>query len=129
MELKEKIRLLRKDLHLTLEDVAKIVGVGKSTVRKWETGEIDNMKLDKIALLAKALKTSPAYLMGWEENPASHMDEKSLSPSDPNEKHLIELYQRLSPEGKEKIIEYATDLVSSGRYKKPSQSELVQKKA
>lgn len=46
-----------------LEDVVKIIRVGKSTVRKWETREIDNMKLDKITLLAKVLKTSPTYLM------------------------------------------------------------------
>ena len=44
---------------LTLEEVANEVGVGKSTVRKWETGIIANMKRDKIAALAKALHTSP----------------------------------------------------------------------
>ena len=63
-----KIKELRKERDMNLEDVAKIVGVGKSTVRKWETGMIENMKRDKIAALAKALGTSPAYLMGWEED-------------------------------------------------------------
>ena len=52
---------------MTLEDVAIKVGVGKSTVRKWETGMIENMRRDKIAKLAYALNTTPAYLMGWEE--------------------------------------------------------------
>ena len=66
-ELAEKIKTLRKQKGLTLEQVADIVGVGKSTVRKWETGMIANMRRDKIALLAKALKTSPGYLMGWED--------------------------------------------------------------
>ena len=59
---------LRKDQGKTLEDVAKIVGVGKSTVRKWETGLIANMRRDKILKLAKALETTPAYLMGWKED-------------------------------------------------------------
>lgn len=62
-----KIKQLRKAKNMTLEEVAVIVGVGKSTVRKWETGMIANMKRDKIASLAKALDTTPAYLMGWEE--------------------------------------------------------------
>lgn len=62
-----RIKELRSSLGMTLEDVAKVVGVGKSTVRKWETGMITNMKRDKIASLAKALQTTPAYLMGWEE--------------------------------------------------------------
>ncbi len=67
MDLKDKIRARRLELDLTLEDVAKVVGVGKSTVRKWETGYIENMRRDKIAKLAEALHTTPAYLMGWEE--------------------------------------------------------------
>ncbi len=67
-ELSKKIYDLRKKHNLTLEQVAKIVGVGKSTVRKWETGMIQNMRRDKIALLAKALHTSPAYLMGWNDS-------------------------------------------------------------
>ena len=82
-----KIYNLRKEKGMTLEEVGKIVGVGKSTVRKWETGMIGNMKIDKIDLLAKALKTTTAYLMGWEEKdictdtPQFH---KSSSPRENN---------------------------------------------
>ena len=67
-EMAEKIKILRKKRNMTLEDVAKIVGVGKSTVRKWETGMIENMKKDKIKKLADALQTTPEYLMGWEKD-------------------------------------------------------------
>jgi len=63
---KYNLRERRHALGMTLEEVGKIVGVGKSTVRKWETGDIENMKRDKIALLAKALKITPGTLMGWE---------------------------------------------------------------
>ena len=60
-----KISLLRQEHNLTLEQVGQAVGVGKSTVRKWETGAIANMRRDKIASLAKILHTTPAFLMGW----------------------------------------------------------------
>lgn len=60
------IQRRRKELGLTLEQVGKIVGVSKSTVRKWETGYIENMKRDKIALLAQALQTSPLEIMGMD---------------------------------------------------------------
>ena len=63
----------RKELGLTLEDIAKIVNVSKGTVSRWESGEIDNMRRDKIALLANALKISPLVLMG--------MNEKNAHPS------------------------------------------------
>ncbi len=66
-DMARRIKELRKANNMTLEDVAKIVGVGKSTVRKWETGMIENMRRDKISALAKALGTTPMSLMGWEE--------------------------------------------------------------
>lgn len=67
-DMARKIKELRQERGLTLEQVGKAVGVGKSTVRKWEVGMIANMRRDKIASLAKVLGTTPAYLMGWEED-------------------------------------------------------------
>ena len=46
----------RKELGLTLEEVGNAVGVGKSTVRRWENGMIKNMGRDKISALAKVLR-------------------------------------------------------------------------
>ena len=70
-DLSRKIRDLRAMHELTLEQVAQQVGVGRSTVRKWETGMIANMRRDKIEKLAKALHTTPGYLMGWETEDCS----------------------------------------------------------
>lgn len=53
----------RSELGLTLEEVGNLVGVSKSTVKKWESGNISNMRRDKIALLADALKISPIDLI------------------------------------------------------------------
>lgn len=67
MEMGEKINSLRVQKGMTLEELGNKVGVGKSTVRKWENGMIANMRRDKIAKIADALDCSPAYLMGWDE--------------------------------------------------------------
>ncbi len=67
MEMGQKIYNLRIQKGLTLEELGNMVGVGKSTVRKWENGMIANMKRDKIIKVSEALNTTPAYLMGWEE--------------------------------------------------------------
>ena len=67
MEMGEKIYNLRIEKGLTLEELGNMVGVGKSTVRKWENGMIANMKRDKILKISEALNTTPAYLMGWKE--------------------------------------------------------------
>lgn len=66
MDFGTRIKARRKELGLTLEEVGNIVGVGKSTVRKWETGDIANMRRDKIARLAVALQVSPSELIGWD---------------------------------------------------------------
>jgi len=67
MTLGKKLKDRRLKLGLTLDEVGKMVGVSKSTVMKWETGYVENMRRDKIALLAKALKVSPLWVMGIEE--------------------------------------------------------------
>ena len=56
----------RKQLKMTLEEVAEIVGVGRSTVRKWENGDIENIGRSNIVKLAKALRVTPYYIMGIE---------------------------------------------------------------
>ena len=63
MEIKDKIRLRRLALGLTLDEVASKVGVTKSTVKKWETGQIASMRQTKIAALAKTLGVKPTYFI------------------------------------------------------------------
>lgn len=67
MELRNRIKGLRKLKNYTLQELGNKVGVTASTVRKWESGEIETIRSDKIDSLAKALDVSPAYLLGWTE--------------------------------------------------------------
>ena len=105
-EMSRKIKELRLSRGMTLEQVANIVGVGKSTVRKWETGVIANMKRDKIALLAKALDTTPAYLMGWFEEEV-HPRKVALGEL---EQRLIERFREV-PEEKQQMLIQMIDVV------------------
>lgn len=68
MEFKDKVKTARENLNKTLEEVAKEVGVSAATISRYESGEIVNVRRDKIEILAKALNVTPAYLMGWKEN-------------------------------------------------------------
>lgn len=60
------IKERRLQLGLTLEQVAEKVGVGKSTVRKWETGLIQNMRRDNMQKLADALSLNPLDLLEFD---------------------------------------------------------------
>lgn len=55
----------RKELRLTLKEVAEYVGVSEATVSRWESGNIANMGRDKIAKLAKILELSPSVIAGY----------------------------------------------------------------
>ena len=68
MEFRDILRTRRKDLGLTLDEVGRAVGVSGATVSRWENGDIENIRRDKIAKLAEVLEVTPAYLMGWPES-------------------------------------------------------------
>lgn len=103
-ELARKIKQLRLEKDMTLEQVASIVGVGKSTVRKWETGMIVNMRRDKIALLAKALGTTPAYLMGWKED-TDQIDTPDEMVLTEGETMLVELFRQIPEDAQKMYLE------------------------
>lgn len=65
MEFKDLVKSKRLELNLTMEELANKVGVSKATIQRWESGEIKNVRRDKILKLSNALSTTPAYLMGW----------------------------------------------------------------
>ena len=112
MDIGERIRDRRTELRLTLEEVAKRAGVGKATICRYEKGIIVNIPSDRIERIAKALRCTPAFLMGWEEHPTDTAK-------------LMALYERLNDEGKSKLLDYADDLVQSKKYTESDLSEVV----
>ena len=112
----EKIYDLRTQKGLTLEELGNMVGVGKSTVRKWENGMIANMKRDKILAVAKALDTTPAYLMGWEDDAedASYKE----SPSSPSTPEILTLYNSLDAEDQSLALGIVRQMAEQDKYKK-----------
>ncbi len=63
----ERIRRRRHELGLTLEAVAAEANTSKQTVQRYESGVIENIPNGRLAAIAAVLKTTPAYLAGWEE--------------------------------------------------------------
>lgn len=75
MSIGTRMKERRLQLKKTLEEVGSVVGVSKATIQRYEKGAITNIPSDKIEKIAKALSTTPAFLMGWEEN---HMHSKGI---------------------------------------------------
>lgn len=64
MEIKDILKSRRVELRLTQDDIANKIGVSKATVSRWESGNISNMRRDRIAKLAEILQISPAVIIG-----------------------------------------------------------------
>lgn len=120
----DRIHFLRNDLDLTLQDLGDKVGVGASTVRKWEKGLIQSIRADKVQKLAAALNTSVDYLMGWTDNSVNigsvgtnngvigqNSGELHISEEYSKEEiELIRVYNSLSVKDRIKLLNFAWSL-------------------
>ncbi len=113
MNIQTIIKNRRLELDLTMKDVAKALGVSEATVSRYESGEIQNMGIDKIETLAKVLRCSPGYLMGWEDYPNSTIQSTLTH----DEAIFLDLYRLLNVNGRQKLKERAEELRDLGYVK------------
>mgnify|MGYP000786380382 CR=1 FL=1 len=98
MTVGERMRALRKDRGISADKVAEILGVSRSTIFRYEKGDIDKVPAEQLESIASALKTNVGYLLGWTNNSAPGMYEcqrdKVCKEYTQGERELIELYRR-----------------------------------
>lgn len=75
----EKILKLIGESGLSYGELSKITGIPKSALQRYATGETEKIPIDRIEILSKALNTTPAFLMGWEEEKKDDFDISSLA--------------------------------------------------
>lgn len=78
MEMKDIIKSRRLELGLTQQELADLCHADRSTVGKWESGDIINIKRDKLRLLASVLQVSHLALLGAEEYVPAQKDEITI---------------------------------------------------
>ena len=71
MKIGDRIKSLRNALNISQTELANRVGTTKQNIYKYENGIITNIPSDKVEQIAMILETTPAHLMGWDEEPAS----------------------------------------------------------
>lgn len=71
----QRMKHRRKEINKSAEDIAKALGVSPATIYRYEKGDIEKVPGDILEPLAKALETTPAWLMGWEiTTPSAYSD-------------------------------------------------------
>lgn len=94
MEVYERIKSRRKELELSADDVAAALGVSRATIYRYESADIEKLPTQIIAPLSKILRCSPAFLMGWTDDPSfQYGNDVLLSPL---ERQIIARFRLLS---------------------------------
>ena len=92
----KRIKELRLDNDYTMEELAELVGVSKSTIAKWENGYVENMRQERIKKLAEIFDVAPSYIMGYGDSQTLYeihlVDNQEYTPQ---EKQIIATYRRL----------------------------------
>lgn len=78
MTIGSRIKARRQELGISVEDLANKLGKNRATVYRYESDEIENMPLEVLEPLAKALNVTPAYLMGWDETTQAPSEDGDL---------------------------------------------------
>jgi transcriptional regulator with XRE-family HTH domain len=104
MTVYERIKARRKEIGMTAEDVAEALGISRATVYRYESAEIEKVPINIIQDLAKVLRTTPEYLMGWEnKNKAYYLSPETAEAAqaifqDPNMRLLFDAARDSRPE-------------------------------
>lgn len=77
----ERIRERRKALDMTADELARLLGISRATVYRYESGEISKIPISQLSPIAAALHTSADYLMGWSDDPYAPRPYGEASPA------------------------------------------------
>lgn len=115
LEIGERIKKRREELKMSQQELAEKIGyTSRSTINKIEDGT-NNLRQTKIAQIAKALNTTPGYLMGWEDQleqvDTDQLVDFMLSEED---REMYSQYCTLSPSDKQLIRNMISSLASKG---------------
>lgn len=81
MNVGERIKLRRKELKISADTLAERVGVSRSTIFRYERGDIEKVGPEVLKKISETLNISPADLMGWEDE-AEQTTETGYSETD-----------------------------------------------
>lgn len=118
----DRIKQRRMELGLTVDDLAERINKSRATIYRYENGDIENMPTTILEPLAKALYTTPADLMGWEqvdshfsgkEAPKEIYDKfkNNVSKFHGEHKELLDIYEKLSSPNQKRVFTYSKNLL------------------
>ena len=91
MTIGERIKQRRIELGLSVDEVAEKLGKNRATVYRYESNEIENLPVGTLEPLAKILETTPAQLIGWDDDERTKRLRKAVENSGYSQTQLCEI--------------------------------------
>lgn len=119
MTVGERIKNRRKELDISVDELAVILDKNRATIYRYESADIENMPVTVLEPLASALRTTPGYLMGWEtyqtDSDALIVREDSNAYVTNNNtkeaKEVIKVLSSLNSDNQARLLSYAIKLL------------------
>ena len=127
MRIGERIKQRRLELGYIADALAKLLNKNRATIYRYENGDIENMPIDVLEPLAKALNTTPAYLMGWTDSQQSIEPKSTEGYYDDHEAAEFAEYLRTRP-GARMLFSAAKDMSKEDMEKAVEYIELLKLK-
>lgn len=120
MNIGYRIKERRKELKISADELAHKLGKDRSTIYRYEKGDIENLPLDILEPIAKALSTTPQYLMGWsKQNNDVIFDEEQKQPTESElsirKKEFMQKVANMSDDQIEKLEQILALVESKGQ--------------
>lgn len=101
----KRIKERRKLLNLSVDDLALKIGKNRATIYRYENGNIKDLPISILEILAQSLETTPAYLMGWNQKSQEKLEDFPQA-----QKRQLQRYSQILkevPEVEEVVESYA----------------------
>lgn len=67
-DISQRLYELITNNNISYGELSKLTGIPKSALQRYATGETEKIPISRIEIMAKALHTTAAFIMGWESN-------------------------------------------------------------
>lgn len=118
----DRIKSLRVAAGMTQEQLGEILGVGKATVQKYESGQIQNLKSAHIRKLCRLFNKRPHYFIFDDlekyENENENLIEKIEAAYCPTLARILKKGLSLNDDGRARLLQAAADLIEIDKYRK-----------
>lgn len=113
MQTGEVIKFFRKKFNMTQEELATKLRVNISSVQKYESGAVQNLKIETIRMLCEVFEVAPWVFIFPEkiENEETIFQTQVLTSE-------YKMIRELNKEGMKKVIDYFRDIHLIDKYKK-----------